>query len=169
MTVCRGVNGGIQWLASNGRPELAGAASIIPRGFPEPDASLIADLNHVVKTAQDIDYEIKIWPIPVRDRRYLAFFDASFDSAGKRNQLGRIVGRCAQKTNRGEKDLFSMGFWKSARLDQSNLATSPNFTETKAAFKALADLTWYKAVIECLTFFRLRSGNSAAEGNPCTE
>ena len=45
-----------------------------------------------------------------------------------------------------------MGFWKSARLEQSNLATSPNFTETKAAFKALADLTWYKAVIECLTF-----------------
>ena len=62
------------------------------------------------------------------------------------------LGCCTAKTNRGEQGLFSMGFWKSGKLEQSNLATSPNFTETKAAFKALADLTWYKSVIECLTY-----------------
>ena len=125
LTVCRGVNGGVQWLASNGRPELAAAASIIPRGFTEPDASLIADLNHVVKTAQDIEYEIKIWPIPVKDRRYIAFFDASFDSAGKRNQLGRIIGCCTPKTNNGEKDLFSMVFGKVSDLTRATWPRLP--------------------------------------------
>ena len=37
--LCRGVNGGISWLGNNGRPDLAAAASMIPRGFTENASS----------------------------------------------------------------------------------------------------------------------------------
>ena len=173
LTICRGANGGIQWLASNGRPELAAAASMIPRGFSKPDSSLITDLNHVVKTAQDLDYEIRVWPIPAKDRRYCAFFYASYDVKGERNQLGRILGVCTNQMNAGLEDKFSMGFWKSQKMEQSNLATSPNYTETKAAQKALADLTWYKALLESMTYTdfdpdtRRRKGVPPPGNTPC--
>ena len=152
MNQIRGANGSIQWLATQGRPELAAASSIIPSGFPSPTSQLVSDINHVIKTAKDLTYELRIWPIPASERRHCAFFDASYDNKGERNQLGVIIGCCSTKLNRGVEDTFSLGFWKSSKLEQSKQATSPNYTETKAAYKATMHLTWYKVILGILTY-----------------
>ena len=104
----RGANGSIQWLATQGRPELAAASSIIPSGFANPTTQLVTDLNHVIKTAKELTYELRGWPIPAADRRMVAFFDASYDNKGERNQLGVNIGCCATKLNRGEEVTFSI-------------------------------------------------------------
>jgi hypothetical protein len=150
LTKIKGANGAISWLAFNGRPELCAAASMIPRGYKEPDSTLVTDVNFAIKVAQTSKYSIKIWAIPSDIRRYFVFYDASFDPKGERNQLGRLVGCCSTKLMKGEEDLVSLGAWKSHKLEAK--AGSPNATETHACAKAVADVTWYRALVESLTW-----------------
>ena len=165
--LCRGVNGGISWLGNNGRPDLAAAASMIPRGFTENAGSdLVSDLNFAVKMAHSCRMTLRIWPIAAEKRRLIAFFDASFDRDCKKIQLGRLIGCCTPLMNANESDQFSMGFWKSHKLEYSNLATSPNYTETKAAKAALADLAWYKSVLDSMTWSDFDPGTLSRKG--CT-
>ena len=128
MNQIRGANGSIQWLATQGRPELAAASSIIPSGFPSPTSQLVSDINHVIKTAKDLTYELRIWPIPASERRHCAFFDASYDNKGERNQLGVIIGCCSTKLNKGVEDTFSMVFGRAPSWNsrsRQHLRTTP--------------------------------------------
>jgi hypothetical protein len=150
ITRVKGVVGGVSWLASNGRPELSAAASLIPMGYKEAESSVVTDANFAVKVAQSSEYSIKIWSIPAENRRYFGFFDASFDPKGVRNQLGRLIGCCSPALNRGDVDRLSIGYWKSQKLEAK--AGSPNATETHACARAVADVTWYRALVESLTW-----------------
>ena len=168
--ICRGVNGGISWLGNNGRPDLSAAASMIPRGFTEnPGSDLVSDLNFAVSMAHSCRMTLRIWPIAAEKRRFAGFFDASFDRECKKIQLGRIIGCCSPSMHANENDTFSMGFWKSQKLEHSILATSPNYTETKAAKAALADIAWYKSVIDCLTWSDYDPGILARKGQTARE
>ena len=53
----------VGWLGHNGRPELAAAHSILASrlGSDGTTTETVCDLNFAVKTAQDVDYSIKIW------------------------------------------------------------------------------------------------------------
>ena len=101
--------------------------------------------------AQSLEYEIIAWPVAADEKRFVVLFDASFDPKGERNQLGRLVCVCSKLLNQGSDDKVSIGIWKSQKLDKSKTASSPNYTETQAGVRALADLRWYKALVDSLT------------------
>ena len=165
-----GANGGLSWLAFNGRPELCAAASMIPRGFKDAQTDLVTDVNFAIKLAQTTKYAVTVWPIPAEQRRYAGIYDASFDPKGERNQLGRLVGCVTPRLNQGQEDRFSLGTWKSQKLE--NKAGSPNATETHACARVVADVVWYRALVESMTWsdwsleLQRRSGQPSTRKTP---
>ncbi len=107
-------------------------------------------MNFAIKVAQSSSYDLNIWPITTEIRRYGAFFDASFDPAGEKNQLGRLIGVTTRDLNDGKVAKVSVNMWKSQTMGKK--AGSPNATETESCMRAVADLTWYRALVESMTW-----------------
>ena len=65
LTNIKGVNGGLGWLASTGRPDMAAPHSIIPSGYDRRSPQLISEVNAAVKQCHAVPITITIWPIPL--------------------------------------------------------------------------------------------------------
>ena len=109
------VNGKLGWLGGSGRPDLAAAHSIIAGAYKHKLPSLVSDCNSCVKQAKDHDIVLKVWPIPVKDIRFVTFCDSSFDFQGERHQQGWIVGFTNQFLNQNRKAPVSIAMWKSRK------------------------------------------------------
>ena len=57
----KGVNGGLGWLASTGRPDMAAPHSIIPSGYDRRSPQLISEDNAAVKQCHAVPITITIW------------------------------------------------------------------------------------------------------------
>ena len=91
-TNVRGVNGGLGWLASTARPDMAAPHSIIPSGYDRRSTQLISEVNAAVKQCHAVPITITIWPIPFAELRWTTFTDSSFDTGERqRNQQGWLV------------------------------------------------------------------------------
>ena len=97
LTNVKGVNGGLGWLASTGRPDMAAPHSIIPSGYDRRSPQLISEVNAAVKQCHAVPITITIWPIPFAELRWTTFTDSGFD-AGER-QRHHKVGWCVLQTN----------------------------------------------------------------------
>ena len=64
LTNVKGVNGGLGWLASTARPDMAAPHSIIPSGYDRRSTQLISEVNAAVKQCHAVPITITIWPIP---------------------------------------------------------------------------------------------------------
>ena len=60
LTIVKGVNGGLGWLASTSRPDMAAVHSIIPGGYDKKLPQLITDVNAAVRQCQSTPITIKI-------------------------------------------------------------------------------------------------------------
>ena len=81
LTNVKGVNGGLGWLASTGRPDMAAPHSIIPSGYDRRSPQLISEVNAAVKQCHAVPITITIWPIPFAELHWTTFTDSGFDSA----------------------------------------------------------------------------------------
>ena len=70
LTNIKGVNGGLGWLASTGRPDMAAPHSIIPSGYDRRSPQLISEVNAAVKQCHAVPITIPIWPIPFAELRW---------------------------------------------------------------------------------------------------
>ena len=61
-----GSMGGLGWLASTGRSDMAAPHSIIPSGYDRRSPQLISEVNAAVKQCHAVPITITIWPIPFR-------------------------------------------------------------------------------------------------------
>ena len=64
LTNIKGVNGGLGWLASTARPDMAAPHSIIPSGYDRRSPQLKTEVNAAVKQCHAVPITITIWPIP---------------------------------------------------------------------------------------------------------
>ena len=87
LTNVKGVNGGLGWLASTGRPDMAAPHSIIPSGYDRRSPQLISEVNAAVKQCHLVLITITIWPIPFAEQRWTIFTDS-------RAAPTRLVGVC---------------------------------------------------------------------------
>ena len=95
LTNVKGVNGGLGWLASTGRPDMAAPHSIIPSGYDRRSPQLISQVNAAVKQCHAVPVTITIWPIPFAELRWTTFTDSGFDM-GTTAAPTRLVGVCHQ-------------------------------------------------------------------------
>ena len=94
LTNVKGVNGGLGWLASTARPDMAAPHSIIPSGYDRRSTQLISEVNAAVKQCHAVPITITIWPIPFAELRWTTFTDSSFDT-GERQRHQQVWLVCA--------------------------------------------------------------------------
>lgn len=64
--VLRAINGSLNWLSSQSRPDLAVQTSLSQQAFPKPKIHNLRDANNAVRRArQNKDLEISFKPIPI--------------------------------------------------------------------------------------------------------
>ena len=70
LTNVKGVNGGLGWLASTARPDMAAPHSIIPSGYDRRSPQLISEVNAAVKQCLAVPITLTIWPVPFAELRW---------------------------------------------------------------------------------------------------
>ena len=114
LTNVKGVNGGLGWLASTARPDMAAPHSIIPSGYDRRSTQLISEVNAAVKQCHAVPTTITIWPIPFAELRWTTFTDSSFDTGERhRHQQGRLVCATNKYFNQERSAPVSVLHWKS--------------------------------------------------------
>ena len=94
LTNVKGVNGGLGWLASTARPDMAAPHSIIPSGYDRRPPQLISEVNAAVKQCHAVPITFTIWPISFAELRWTTFTDSSFDTGRATAAPTRLVGVC---------------------------------------------------------------------------
>ena len=90
LTNIKGVNGGLGWLASTGRPDMAAPHSIIPFGYDRRLAQVISEVNAAVKQCHDL-------ACPFRGAALDDIHRLRFRHGGATATPTRLVGVCHQK------------------------------------------------------------------------
>ena len=112
LTNVKGVNGGLGWLASTGRPDMAAPHSIIPSGYDRRTPQLISEVNAAVK----VPISITIWPIPFAELRWTTFTDSGFDTGERqRHQQGWLVCATNKYFNQERSAPVSVLHWRSRK------------------------------------------------------
>ena len=126
----KGVNGGLGWLASTARPDMAAPHSIIPSGYDRRSTQLISEANVAVKQCHAVPNTITIWPILFAEQRWTCATNKYF--------------------NQERSAPVSVLHWRSRKLTRK--AGSPQLAETYAASSAVVEMTWIKALWESMTW-----------------
>ena len=142
-TNIKGVSGGLGWLASTRRPDMAATHSIIPSGYDRKSPQLISEVNAAVKQCNAFPITITIWPLPFAELRWTTFTDSSFDTGERqRHQQGWLVCATNKYFNQERTAPVSVFHWRSRKLTRK--AGSPQLVETYAASSAVVEMTWIK-------------------------
>ena len=150
LTNVKGVNGGLGWLASTARPDMAAPHSIIPSGYDRRSPQLISEVNAAVKQCHAVPITIKIWPIAFAELRWTTFTDSGFDTGERqRHQQGWLVCATNKYFNQERSAPVSVLHSRSRKLTRK--AVSPQLVETYAASSAVVEMTWIKALWESMT------------------
>ena len=114
----RAINGSLNWLATQSRPDLSTQVSFSQQSFPDPTvADALAANNAVRRAKQHADQEIRFCSISPSDLAVMCQSDAAFGNAKSgATQAGYIVGITHKDINKGTLCPWSPVFWKSARL-----------------------------------------------------
>ena len=92
LTNVKGVNGGLGWLASTARQDMAPRHSIIPSGYDRRSPLMISEVNAAVKQCHAVPITVTIWPILFAELRWRTFTDSDFDTGERqRHQQGWLV------------------------------------------------------------------------------
>lgn len=141
LTIFRGVSGANNGAAGAGRPDLSGAASLLPGQFNERDARVLTELNAAVRLAKSQHATVTAHPIPPHQWRVFCFVDSSCDTSGnQRNQNGSAIGVSTPELYQGCETRASVSLWRSQR--QRRKVRSPQLCETYAASAAVRELAW---------------------------
>ena len=114
----RAINGSLNWLSTQSRPDLSTQVSFSQQSFPEPTvADALAANNAVRRAKQHADQEIRFCSINPSELAILCQSDAAFGNArAGATQAGYIIGITSKQMNEGIMCPWSPVFWKSSRL-----------------------------------------------------
>ena len=114
----RAINGSLNWLASQSRPDLATQVSFSQQSFPRPTISDALAANNAVRRAkQHADQTIRFRSIPSKSLTLMCHSDAAFGNAKSgATQAGYMVSFTHANMNQGETCDWTPMFWKSSRL-----------------------------------------------------
>ena len=114
----RAINGSLNWLATQSRPDLSTQVSFSQQAFPAPTiADALAANNAVRRAKQHRDQELQFCSIPPECLAIMCHSDAAFGNAkANATQAGFLVGFTHKNINQGELCDWSPMFWRSARL-----------------------------------------------------
>lgn len=141
ISVLRAINGSLNWLSSQSRPDLSAQTSLSQQAFPKPTVHHLLEANHVIRRAkQFVDLGIAFQSIPPEDLRLCCHSDAAFANVGVHTQAGYLPGFTHRGIDEGQAVPWTPAVWRSYRLHRA--VSSTLAAEAQAMATATGTLEW---------------------------
>ena len=147
----RGLLGSMAWLAKEGRPDVAGATSMLASRMGSLKVKDLVELNKAVEEAKKLrDLALCFYPIPPEQLGWGAITDASWANHADGSSQGALaVVAFDRALLAGKRAACSLIWWKSAKLRRKVGSTLA--AETQSLLKGLGELMWAKAIYAEMT------------------
>ena len=144
--VLRAINGSLNWLASQSRPDLAAQTSMSQQAFPNPIIRNLRDANNAVRRAkQHKDLEISFQSIKPENLRICCHSDAAWANLGHHTQAGFILAFTDETLNQGLVAPWTPLLWKSYKLPRA--VSSTLSAESQAMACASGSVEWVSLLL----------------------
>ena len=143
----RAINGSLNWLCTQSRPDLSTQVSFSQQAFPNPTvADALAANNAVRRAKQHADLCIVYQSIPVQDLSVLCHSDAAYaNTKGNATQGGYVVGFTHKNIDNSQTCKWTPAFWKSHRLPR--MVNSTLSAEAQSMSWAASMCEWISLVV----------------------
>ena len=145
-TQMRGALGGLNWLATGSRPDLAAWCSLLQQRVNSAVVQDLIDVNRVISMAHD-NSSAHIWirSIPVQNVQFTVLTDAAWAN-GKDccSQAGYMVAACDAELPGGKWGVFSIMRWRSYKQDRQTHSTLG--AELLSLSRGLAEARWIRSM-----------------------
>ena len=139
--VLRAINGSLNSLSSQSRPDLAVQTSLSQQAFPRPCIHNLRDANNAVRRArQNKDLEISFKPIPIDNLTICCHSDAAWANVGTHTQAGYVLAFVDKALQEGEETFWTPFTWRSYKLPRA--ASSTLSAESQAMATATGTVEW---------------------------
>ena len=139
--VLRAVNGSLNWLASQSRPDLSVQTSFSQQAFPKPTISDYRVANQAIRRARlESDLGITFQPVDPKALTVVCHSDAAWANVGAHTQAGYIIGFTHSDLQQAHEVSWTPACWKSYRL--SRAVNSTLAAESQAMSTATGSVEW---------------------------
>ena len=137
----RGINGSLNWLATQSRPDLSAQTSISQQAFPHPKIKHLRHANNVVRRARmHSDLSITFKPIDPTQLTVVCHSDEAFANMGVYTQAGHILAFTEKKLQDGFVSTWCPLTWRSHKL--SRVVSSTLAAESQSLSIAAGTVEW---------------------------
>ena len=114
----RAINGSLNWISSQSRPDLSTQVSFSQQSFPIPTIGDALAANNAIRRAkQHAELSVVYRPIPLQDMAIVCHSDAAYANAkGGATQAGYVLGFTHKDLEHGKTCAWTPAYWKSHRL-----------------------------------------------------
>ena len=165
----RAINGSLNWLANQTRPDSATQVSFSQQSFPKPTIGDAIAANQAIRRAkQHAEQVIRFCPIKPESLALMCHSDAAFANAkAGATQAGYVISFVHKDINEGKDCCWSPAFWKSARLPR--VVSSTLSAEAQSMSTASSMLEWANLLLsEAIDGPRLSQSLWSSLGNRLT-
>ena len=143
----RAINGSLNWLGTQSRPDLATQVSFSQQSFPAPTVSDAIAVNQAIRRAkQHADQTVTFCPIRPDRLAIMCHSDAAFGNAkAGATQAGFIISFTDQAINEGKMCQWSPAFWRSHRLPR--VVNSTLSAEAQSMSSAMSMCEWVSSIL----------------------
>lgn len=146
MKVLRAVNGSLNWLTSQTRPDLAVQTSFSQQAFPRPTIQDFRSANQAVRRAkQEASLSLVFPSIDPSKLTVVCHSDAAWANCGNHTQGGYIVGFTHADLQEGHEAPWCPAAWRSFRLPRA--VSSTLGAEAQAMSLATGTVEWLPLLI----------------------
>ena len=144
--VLRAINGSLNWIASQSRPDLSVQTSFCQQAFPKPCIRHLKEANNAIRRAkQHKDLTITFKPIKPEQLCVSCHSDAAFANIGTHTQAGYILAFTETKIHKGEVASWTPVVWKSYKLPRAVSSTLSG--ESQALATATGTVEWMNLLL----------------------
>eukprot|EP00435_Cladocopium_sp_Y103_P029371 s1599_g7.t1 len=141
VSVLRAINGSLNWLSNQSRPDLAAQTSLSQQAMSAPKVHHLCEVNNIIRRAkQHAELSILFKAIPAESLRLVCHSDAAFANVGVYTQAGFVIGFTDAKLDDGHLSSWTPAVWKSAKL--SRAVGSTLAAESQSMVNATGTLEW---------------------------
>ena len=139
----RAINGGLNWLATQSRPDLSAQVSFSQQSFPSPTVEDALFANNAIRRArQHSDLTIVYRSIPPGELGIMCHSDAAYANAkAGATQAGYVVSFTNQNMDQGADCPWTPAFWKSFRLPRVVNSTLSAEAQAMSVASSMAEWT----------------------------
>ena len=139
--VLRAVNGSLNWLSSQTRPDLAVQTSFSQQSFPKPTIQDFRRANQAIRRAkQEKQLGVTFKPINLADLTVSCHSDAAWANVGTHTQAGYGIAFCEKQMQEGKLSSWCPVAWRSYKL--SRAVSSTLGAESQAFSVASSTVEW---------------------------